>query len=71
MEFEKRLRSARMERGLTQSALADIIGISLRSYQCYEQGTRRPPYETLIALADELNLSLDYLLGRDQFLENR
>ena len=35
-----------------------------RSYQHYEGGTRRPNFETLVALADLLEVSTDYLLGR-------
>ena len=69
MEFEKRLREARMKRGLTQQTLAEAVDIALRTYQCYEQGTRRPSYEVLVALADELMVSVDYLLCRDQYIK--
>lgn len=66
--FNKRLREMRMKRGFTQQKLADTLGIALRSYQCYETGTRTPNYELLISIADTLNVSIDYLLGRDGFL---
>lgn len=66
--FNKRLREMRMKRGLTQQRFADILDIALRSYQCYETGTRTPCYELLIQIADVLDVSLDYLLGRDDFL---
>lgn len=68
--FGKRLRSARLKRGFTQQSIADKILISLRTYQKYEQGTRFPSYEVLIDLADNLNVSIDWLLGRDDFLES-
>lgn len=71
MEFEKRLREARMKRGLTQQTLAEAVDIALRTYQCYEQGTRRPSYEVLVALADELMVSVDYLLCRDQYIKEK
>ena len=35
-----------------------------RAYQYYEGGRRRPDFETLVALADLLEVSTDYLLGR-------
>lgn len=68
--FGKRLRSARLKRGFTQQSIADKILISLRTYQKYEQGTRFPSYEVLVDLANNLNVSIDWLLGRDDFLES-
>lgn len=50
-------------RGLTQPQLASIVGVALRSYQNYEQGTRKPCFDTLIALSQSLNVTTDYLLG--------
>lgn len=67
--FNKRLREMRIKRGYTQQRLADILDIALRSYQCYETGTRTPNYTLLILIADTLNVSLDYLLGRDEFMK--
>ena len=63
--FGKRLRESRMARGLTQQRMADAIGVALRSYQCYEQGTREPSLDMLVNLADVLAVPTDYLLGRD------
>ncbi len=68
--FNKRLREMRMKRGFTQQRLADTIGVALRSYQCYETGTRTPCYDLLILIADTLDVSLDYLLGRDNFMKS-
>lgn len=63
--FSKRLRDTRMKRGLTQQKLSDTVGLALRSYQCYEQGTREPPLDMLVKLADVLEVPTDYLLCRD------
>lgn len=63
--FGKRLRETRMARKLTQQKLSDSIGLALRSYQCYEQGTREPPLDMLVKLADVLEVPTDYLLCRD------
>ena len=67
--FNKRLREMQMKRNLTQQRLADTIGVALRSYQCYETGTRTPNYDLLVLIADTLDVSLDYLLGRDDFIK--
>ena len=66
MVFGKRLREARMKKQFTQAHLSETIGIALRTYQCYEQGKREPNFTTLIALADILEVSIDYLLGRTE-----
>ncbi len=68
--FNVRLREMRMNRGYTQQRLADELGIALRSYQCYETGTRTPNYTLLVHVADILDVSLDYLLGRDDFMKS-
>lgn len=66
--FKDRLRLARIEQHYTQQQVADAIGITLRSYQRYESGHIEPPYQTLLSLANFLNVSLDYLFGRDDFI---
>ena len=63
--FNILLRKARMARSFTQQRLADAVGLALRSYQCYEQGTREPSLDMLVSLADALQVPTDYLLGRD------
>jgi len=69
MQFNKRLREARMYRQITQNSLAEAVGVALRTYQCYEEGRREPRFEVLVALADELDVSIDYLLGRtDEYM---
>lgn len=68
--FNKRLREMRMERGFTQQNMADKINVALRSYQCYETGTRSPNLDMLVSIADVLNISTDYLLCRDEFIKS-
>ena len=66
--FSSRLRSARMSHSYTQQKMADILGITLNSYQKYEQGTRCPSFDLLVQIADILDISIDFLLGRDGWL---
>ena len=62
--FAERIRELRKERGLKQREMAEICGIKLRGYQCYEYGTGYPEVPGLVFLADYFGVSLDYLMGR-------
>lgn len=62
--FAIRLKEARKRKKLKQREMAEYLGITSRSYQQYEGGKRRPDYETLVAIADYLDVTLDYLFGR-------
>lgn len=64
IKFSERLKELRQERGLKQREMAEICGLKLRGYQCYEYATSCPDFEGLIFLADYFNVSTDYLLGR-------
>lgn len=60
----ERLKTLRIEKGVTQKAIAENIQVSPVSLQRFEYGTVRPSLDTLISLADYFNVSLDYLVGR-------
>lgn len=49
--ISERLKSERENLGLSQQALADLLGISLRSQQNYEKGDRSPDSAYLAAIA--------------------
>lgn len=66
--FGKRLNTLRKSKGFTAQAMADLLGVALRSYQFYESGHREPSFATLVKIADILDTSTDYLLGRDSWL---
>ena len=68
--FGKRLRHMRLKRGFTQQRMADTLSMSLNTYQKYEQSERSPSFDTLVKLADLLQVSIDWLLGRDDFLKS-
>lgn len=52
------LRKLRLEKGLTQAELAKKAGVSEISIRKYEDGSRNPKIQTLIKLADALQVSL-------------
>lgn len=68
MNFGERLNSTRKEKKHTAQELAEMLGIGLRSYRAYESNSREPNFDTLIKIADFLDVSTDYLLCRDEFL---
>ena len=61
--LSNRLKSLRKTALKTQKQVAFDISISERNYQRLEAG-EKPNYDTLIALADYFDVSLDYLVGR-------
>lgn len=62
--FAQRLKEARKRKNLKQREVAEHLQMTAHSYQQYEGGDRRPNFETLVALADFLDVTTDYLLGR-------
>lgn len=57
----------RKDRNYTQKELAGLLNISAGCLSKYENGTTQPPLEMLIQISDVLNVSTDYLLGRNNF----
>ncbi len=60
----RRLKRLRLQRGLTQQALADKAGGARNTVARFEVATRRPDVDVLERLARALRLSIDELLGR-------
>jgi transcriptional regulator with XRE-family HTH domain len=51
LHVAKRLRAARMQRGVSQGSAADAIGVSFQQVQKYEKGTNRISASKLFELA--------------------
>ena len=64
--FRARLVMLRKDRHLTQSQIAEKLGVSRPSYTCYELGNSVPSVATLCKLADLFSVNLDYLVGRSE-----
>jgi transcriptional regulator with XRE-family HTH domain len=62
--FGERLKQLREEHNLTQKALADKLQIVKSTINKYEKNTRKPEFEILVKMADILDTTTDYLLGR-------
>ena len=68
--FSKRLNQIRKNRNVTAQQMADYLNMGLRAYRNYESGDRFPSPDALVKIADFLDVSIDYLLCRDQFLKD-
>ena len=67
MAFKDRLRDMRVQAGITQKGLASAVGITERSIQNYELGTRKPNnMEVVQKIADVLHTTTEYLLGSEE-----
>ncbi len=64
--FNERLKEIRKLSGMTQKEVAAAINYAERAYQALEAGRCKPSFDTLIALADCFNVSLNYLVGRTE-----
>ncbi len=61
--FAERLRAAREKAGYTGKEFAALVGVKYETYMSYENKGKEPKQETLIKIADNLNISIDALLG--------
>ena len=62
--MKTRLKELRAAKKLTQMAVMRQTGIEQALLSKYENGSRTPPTETAIRLADFYGVSLDYMLCR-------
>ena len=70
IEFGLRLKKLRKEQNLRQTDLAEKLNLSRTTIANYEQNIRFPNQEALCNLADQFDVSLDYLLGRTDIRNN-
>ena len=61
-----RIRIQRVARGMSQSALADQIGVTFQQVQKYEKGTNRVSASRLVRIAEVLDISAYTLMGEDK-----
>ena len=66
VELGKRLKALRQKKGLKQTEMAEVMGITNRQYQSYEYGMVNVPAPTLNFFADFFGVTTDYLLGRGE-----
>lgn len=64
-KFKERLRESRKQEGITQKILAQNIGRTEDCIHDWENGRSEPSIDDIIALAQSLRVSTDFLLGND------
>lgn len=65
MTFGERLVAARKEKGYTQKELAEKLSITPTRLNYWEKDKRNPDVDMIWKLIEVLNISGDWLLGRD------
>jgi transcriptional regulator with XRE-family HTH domain len=60
----QRLRTRRMEQGISQSDLAAPLGVTFQQVQKYEKGVNRIGASRLQAIANILETDMEYFLGK-------
>jgi transcriptional regulator with XRE-family HTH domain len=58
----ERIREQRKKKAISQSELARRIGVNQTQYNRYETGRTKIPSDILLRIANELGISVDYLL---------
>lgn len=67
--LSQRIAERRKQLGFTQEELASKIGTSQRQISFYEKGENDPSAHVLASLADALDTTTDWLLGRTHIQE--
>ncbi len=65
--FSERLSELRAEKNLTRKQLAEELNVSVRSISYWENGQRECDFDMLIKIADTFDVSIDYLLRKEEF----
>lgn len=63
--FSDNLKRFRKQNHMTQTQLAEKIGVGRSAVSMYEMGEREPDFETLEAIADIFNVDMAMLLGTE------
>ena len=66
MIFQERLKQARLDKGLTQEQLAELIGVAKSTLNGYEKGNREPDFFKIKKLIEVLGVDANYLLCVDE-----
>ena len=62
--FASKLKNWRINNGLSQQDVADLLNYGLTTIQSWESGRKLPSFDALISIANVMGVSLDWLVGR-------
>lgn len=63
MNYTERIRALREDCDKNQTEIAQLLKVGQKTYSDYELGKTRIPVDSLILLAKEYNVSMDYICG--------
>lgn len=66
MSIGERIKLERTKKGISQAALGELVSVSQQTVGKWEKDVAEPDGETLNKLADYFEVSVDYLLGREE-----
>ena len=64
MTMGERIKELRKENGMTQTALAEALGITKGTVSTWETDTRTPGFETLSKMSDIFQKRIEYIMGK-------
>jgi transcriptional regulator with XRE-family HTH domain len=64
--FGEKLKKLRTSKNMTQDEIAALLNVKRQTYSAYERGISMPDANTLVILANYFDVSVDYLLGREE-----
>lgn len=64
--FGKRLKEFRIEKGLSQQKLGEILGFCNQTISFWESGNREPDLDTLLEISHYFEVSLEELLEKNK-----
>lgn len=70
MSFGKRLKELRRSKKISQTDLANQIGVRQSMITQYENSSSMPSIEMMIEIAKYLDVSIDYLVGSSKSKDN-
>ena len=65
IDIGKNIKEKRLEHGITQSKLAELIGVTHAAISYWENGVNIPNVLDCWKIADVLNITIDELIGRN------
>lgn len=66
----KNLKKIRKLKNITIKELANALNLAESTISLYENGKREPDFNTLSKISDYFNVSIDYLLGKEELPHN-
>lgn len=64
--FPARLKELREQRGISRKTLSELCGLAHDAVRRYERRQAVPTMPVLVTLAEFFDVSIDYLVGRDE-----